>query len=126
MVRIAGVNLPNGKHADIALMYIYGVGRPLAITILDALGIEKTTKIDLKLILTVFVKNSRNTLSKEISDEKFPRILNDSRKLTATVVSVTKSDFLFVVSERRQMLVLVRVRQLLSPERRNSLSSHSL
>ena len=47
MVRIAGVNLPNGKHADIALMYIYGVGRPLAITILDALGIEKTTKIDL-------------------------------------------------------------------------------
>ncbi|OIP54268.1 30S ribosomal protein S13 [Candidatus Gracilibacteria bacterium CG2_30_37_12] len=47
MVRIAGVNLPNGKHADIALMYLYGVGRPLAITILDALGIEKTTKIDL-------------------------------------------------------------------------------
>ena len=47
MVRIAGVNLPNGKHTDIALMYLYGVGRPLAIRILDALGIEKTTKIDL-------------------------------------------------------------------------------
>jgi len=28
-------------------MYLYGVGRPLAIRILDALGIEKTTKIDL-------------------------------------------------------------------------------
>lgn len=47
MVRIAGVNLPNGKHADIALTYLYGVGRPLAIQILDALAIEKTTKIDL-------------------------------------------------------------------------------
>jgi small subunit ribosomal protein S13 len=47
MVRIAGVNLPNGKHTDIALMYLYGVGRPLAIKILDHLGIEKTKKIDL-------------------------------------------------------------------------------
>ncbi|EKD29416.1 MAG: 30S ribosomal protein S13 [uncultured bacterium (gcode 4)] len=47
MVRIAGVNLPNGKHSDIALMYLYGIGRPLAIKLLDKLGIEKTKKIDL-------------------------------------------------------------------------------
>jgi small subunit ribosomal protein S13 len=46
MARIAGVNLPSGKHAEIALMYIYGVGRPLAVTILEKLGIEKTRKID--------------------------------------------------------------------------------
>ena len=47
MVRIAGVNLPNGKHSDVALAYIYGVGRPLAVKILTAAGIEKTRKIDL-------------------------------------------------------------------------------
>ena len=46
MARIAGVNLPSGKHAEIALMYIFGVGRPLAVTILSKLGIEKTRKID--------------------------------------------------------------------------------
>ncbi|MFZ4461933.1 MAG: 30S ribosomal protein S13 [Patescibacteria group bacterium] len=46
MARIAGVNLPTGKHAEIALMYIFGVGRPLAVTILEKLEIEKTRKID--------------------------------------------------------------------------------
>lgn len=46
MVRIAGVNLPNGKHAEIALMYIYGIGRPLANVILAKLGIDKTAKLD--------------------------------------------------------------------------------
>lgn len=47
MVRIAGVNLPNGKHTDVALMYLYGVGRPLAQKILVTVGVEKTKKIDL-------------------------------------------------------------------------------
>jgi small subunit ribosomal protein S13 len=37
MARIAGVNLPNGKHAEIALTYIYGIGRPAAQKILDKL-----------------------------------------------------------------------------------------
>lgn len=46
MARIAGVNLPNWKHAEIALTYIYGVGRPMAQTILATLQIEKTRKIE--------------------------------------------------------------------------------
>ncbi len=33
--RIAGVILPSGKHAEIALTYIYGIGRVTAQTILD-------------------------------------------------------------------------------------------
>ncbi len=45
MARIAGVNLPDGKHAEISLMYIYGVGRPLAQKILAKVGIEKTRKM---------------------------------------------------------------------------------
>jgi small subunit ribosomal protein S13 len=46
MARIAGVNLPNGKHAEIALTYIFGVGRPLSQVILDNLKIERTRKIE--------------------------------------------------------------------------------
>ena len=44
--RIAGVILPSGKHAEIALTYIYGIGRTKAQTILDQVKIERTRKID--------------------------------------------------------------------------------
>lgn len=44
--RIAGVILPSGKHAEIALTYIYGIGRNTAIDILEKVKIEKTRKID--------------------------------------------------------------------------------
>ncbi|MDD2907824.1 MAG: 30S ribosomal protein S13 [Candidatus Gracilibacteria bacterium] len=46
MARIAGVNLPNGKHVEIALTYIYGIGRTASNEILTKVGIEKTTKIE--------------------------------------------------------------------------------
>jgi small subunit ribosomal protein S13 len=44
--RIAGVMLPSGKHAEIALTYIYGVGRSKAQLILDTVKIERSRKID--------------------------------------------------------------------------------
>lgn len=44
MVRIAGVNLPDNKRVEIALTYIYGVGRSTAVKILDELKINKDTK----------------------------------------------------------------------------------
>jgi len=46
MARIAWVNLPNGKHVEIALTYIYGIGRPMSNVILQKVGIEKTRKIE--------------------------------------------------------------------------------
>ncbi|WP_019671654.1 30S ribosomal protein S13 [Psychrobacter lutiphocae] len=45
MARIAGVNIPDNKHAVISLTYIFGIGRTTAKQILDAVGIEPTTKI---------------------------------------------------------------------------------
>lgn len=45
MARIAGVNLPDGKQAEISLMYLYGVGRPLAQKILDKLSIPRNAKM---------------------------------------------------------------------------------
>ena len=46
MARIAGVDLPRGKRADIALTYIYGIGRVTALKILDASGVNWTRGID--------------------------------------------------------------------------------
>ncbi|MFZ5562002.1 MAG: 30S ribosomal protein S13 [Pseudomonadota bacterium] len=45
MARIAGVNIPDNKHAVISLTYIFGVGRTTAAKILEAVGIVPTTKI---------------------------------------------------------------------------------
>ncbi len=45
MARIAGVNIPDNKHAVISLTYIFGVGRHTAANILNAVGIAPTTKI---------------------------------------------------------------------------------
>lgn len=45
MARIAGVNIPNHQHTEIALTAIYGVGRSRAQKICEAAGIMRTTKI---------------------------------------------------------------------------------
>jgi small subunit ribosomal protein S13 len=45
MARIAGVNIPNHQHAEIALTAIYGVGRSRAQKICDAAGIVRSTKM---------------------------------------------------------------------------------
>lgn len=46
MARIAGVDLPRGKRVDIALTYIYGVGRNTALKILDATSVNWERNID--------------------------------------------------------------------------------
>ncbi len=45
MARIAGVNVPDNKHAWIALTSIYGIGRTRAYDICRAVGVEASTKI---------------------------------------------------------------------------------
>jgi small subunit ribosomal protein S13 len=45
MARIAGVNIPNHQHAEIALTAIYGIGRPRAQAICAAAGIKGAAKI---------------------------------------------------------------------------------
>jgi small subunit ribosomal protein S13 len=44
MPRIAGVNIPDNKRIEIALTYIYGIGRPLSKRILDELKIDINKK----------------------------------------------------------------------------------
>lgn len=45
MARIAGVNIPNHQHTEIALTAIFGVGRSRSQKICDAAGITRTVKI---------------------------------------------------------------------------------
>ena len=45
MARIAGINVPDNKHAVIALTSIYGIGRTRSKAILAATGIAESTKI---------------------------------------------------------------------------------
>ena len=45
MARIAGVNIPNHKHAEIALTAIYGIGRTRAQKICDAAGVTRSAKM---------------------------------------------------------------------------------
>ena len=44
MARIKGVDIPNNKRIEIALTYIYGIGRNLSNQILADAGVNKNTK----------------------------------------------------------------------------------
>ncbi len=45
MARIAGINVPDNKHAAIALTSIYGIGRFRAKQICEAAGVEPSMKL---------------------------------------------------------------------------------
>ena len=45
MARIAGVDLPREKRVEIGITYIYGIGRPTAVKILKATGINPDTRV---------------------------------------------------------------------------------
>ncbi len=44
-VRIVGVDLPQNKRGDIALTYIFGIGRSAAKTILEKAGVDVNIKV---------------------------------------------------------------------------------
>ena len=45
MARIAGVDLPNDKRVEIALTYIFGIGRTRAQRILEATGVDPAVRV---------------------------------------------------------------------------------
>ncbi len=46
MARIAGIDLPKSKRGCIGLTYIYGIGRSMALEILQAAEVDPDTKVD--------------------------------------------------------------------------------
>jgi small subunit ribosomal protein S13 len=64
MARIAGINIPNHQHAEIALTAIFGIGRARAQAICSSAGVQGTRKI------------------KDLSDAELDRIRENIQKLT--------------------------------------------
>ncbi len=62
MARIAGVNIPDNKHAVISLTYIYGVGRTTAQKLCDATGVAPTDKV------SSLTEDQLETLRTEVSN----------------------------------------------------------
>src|SRR3989344_740109 len=44
-MRISGFNLPDGKRIDIALTYLYGIGRSNVVTVLKEAAIDSTKRV---------------------------------------------------------------------------------
>ena len=82
MPRIAGVNIPENKRIEVALTYIYGIGRNLSKKILDELKID-------------FNKKASALSAKEVNDlkeyiEKNYKIEGDLRRQTMVNVKRLK------------------------------------
>jgi small subunit ribosomal protein S13 len=63
VARIAGVDLPRNKRMEIALTYIYGIGRTKALEILTAAGVSPDTKTDV--LADSEITAIRNIIDKE-------------------------------------------------------------
>jgi small subunit ribosomal protein S13 len=46
MARLVGVDLPNDKRLEVALTYIYGIGRTRALQTLDATGVSGDSRVN--------------------------------------------------------------------------------
>ena len=64
MARIAGINIPNHQHAEIALTSIYGIGRSRAQAICAAAGVQGNRKI------------------KDLNDAELDRLRENVQRLT--------------------------------------------
>ena len=64
MARIAGVNIPNHKHAEIALTAIFGIGRTRAQVICDEAGVPRSSKV------------------KDLTEEQMDRLREEVAKFT--------------------------------------------
>lgn len=63
MARIAGVNIPDNKHAVISLTYIFGIGRTTAHKLCKSTGIEPSTQV------------------RELSEEQLDSLRNEIAKI---------------------------------------------
>lgn len=64
MARIAGVNIPDHKHAVISLTHIFGVGKTTAQKLCDATGVKPDVKV------------------KDLSDEQLESLRSEVGKFT--------------------------------------------
>ena len=79
MVRISGVDLPNEKRLDIALTYLYGIGRKNVVGVLKKAGLDSTRR--LKTLTDDEVSKLTKIIEKEMAVEgDLRRIVSDNIK----------------------------------------------
>jgi small subunit ribosomal protein S13 len=78
MARIAGINIPPHKHAEIGLTAIYGIGRSTAQKICDAVGIAYSKKV--KDLSDVELEKIREELGKSTIEGDLRREMSISIK----------------------------------------------
>jgi small subunit ribosomal protein S13 len=94
MARIAGINIPPNKHAEIGLTAIFGIGRTRARQVCEACGVEYARKI------------------KDLTDEQLEKIRDQVNLLTIEGDlrrEVTMNIKRFVGSVQKPMPELARV-----------------
>ncbi|KUK83341.1 MAG: 30S ribosomal protein S13 [Pelotomaculum thermopropionicum] len=67
MARIAGVDLPRDKRVEIALTYIFGVGKPTSKKILNQTGVNPDTRM--KNLTEEEINKLRDIIEKELQVE---------------------------------------------------------
>ena len=67
MARIAGVDLPREKRVEVALSYIYGIGRTTSVKVLELADISKDTRV--KNLTEEEVSKIRNVIDQQCKVE---------------------------------------------------------
>jgi small subunit ribosomal protein S13 len=75
MARIAGVDLPRDKRVEVALTYIYGIGRSRAREILQTTGVDSNTRVR-------NLTEEENTRLREVIDRNY-KVEGDLRREVA-------------------------------------------
>jgi small subunit ribosomal protein S13 len=64
MARLAGINIPDNKHAEISLTYIYGIGRKVARDLCHTTGVNPAAKVQ------------------DLSEEELDKLRNEIAKIS--------------------------------------------
>ena len=124
-IRIVGVDLPQNKRGEIALTYIFGIGRSSAGKILEKAGVDKDIKVKdwndeqagkIRAVIAAEYK-VEGDLRSEIQ-------LNIKRLMDIGCYRVIVLVFLYVVRVPRTMRVLARVRRKQLQIRKRLLNNH--
>ena len=85
MARIAGVNIPNHQHVNIALTAIYGIGRSSSKNICKSVGIDANIKIKETKTGKIYFEGTTNDKGFFITDE-FQTKKIENKKVESEIV----------------------------------------
>jgi hypothetical protein len=123
LARIAGIDIPRNKRIEVALTYIYGIGRSTSQKILGKAGVDLNARTDNLTEVEVVKYVMLSTVS---SKWKLIYVVTSPLASSVSWILVVIVGFVIVVACRfvdrkpRQMHVPVRVRVKQSPARRNN------